>query len=48
MILERFLNWLKSLDTDLNQMKTNETEYLMENYTADMIYTNINKSIGWK
>ena len=38
----------KALEADLNEMKTNETKYLMENYTANMIYKNINKSIGWK
>ena len=38
----------KALEADLNEMKTNETAYLMENYTANMIYKNINKSIGWK
>ena len=37
----------KVLDSDLNEMKTNETKYLMENYTADMVYKNINKSVGW-
>lgn len=37
----------KALDADLNEMKTNETAYLMENYTADMVYKNINKSVGW-
>ena len=47
MILKRFLV-KKALEADLNEMKTNETKYLMENYTANMIYKNINKSIGWK
>lgn len=37
----------KALDADLNGMKMNETKYLMENYTADMVYENINKSVGW-
>ena len=37
----------KALEADLNEMKTNETKYLMENYTADMVYENINKSVGW-
>lgn len=38
----------KALEADLNEMKTNETKYLMKNYTANMTYKNINKSIGWK
>ena len=33
----------KALDADLNEMKTNETKYLMENYTADMVYKIIMK-----
>ena len=49
MILKRFSELVKkALEADLNEMKTNETKYLMENYTANMIYKNINKSIGWK
>ena len=31
---------------DLNEMKTNETKYLMENYTADIVYKTINNSVG--
>ena len=34
----------KALDADLNEMKTNETKYLMENYTADMVYKIIMKN----
>lgn len=31
---------------DLNQMKINETKYLMENYTVSMVYENIINKIG--
>ena len=31
---------------DLNEMKMNETKYLMENYTADIVYKTINNSAG--
>lgn len=38
----------RALCADLNEMKKNETKYLMGNYTADIVYKNINKSIGWQ
>lgn len=37
----------KALHTHLGEMKINETKYLMDNYTADKVYKNINKSVGW-
>lgn len=38
----------KALSADYKQMRENEIKYLNDNYTAEMVYKNIKKSIGWE
>lgn len=38
----------RALCADLDEMKINEEKYLIENYTADKVYKNIGKSVGWE
>lgn len=37
----------QAVQNDLSEMKKFETKYLLEHYTADIVYKNINQSIGW-
>lgn len=37
----------EAVDADYDKMKIREEKYLTDNYTAEMIYKNINTSIGW-